>query len=58
MLQYFIQGGLGTDQDGTIHPFYLTSDNEGGYGTKSDYEAKVNKLLFITNFDYTFGVHT
>ena len=40
---FIVEGGLGTDQDGTIHPFYLTSDNEGGYGTKSDYEAKVNK---------------
>jgi hypothetical protein len=36
-----LKGGLGTDPEGIIHPFYLTSDSEGGYGTKSDYEAKV-----------------
>merc|ERR1711892_382362 len=40
---FIVEGGLGTDQDGTIHPFYLTSDNEGGYGTKSDYEAKMEE---------------
>ena len=38
---FIVEGGLGTDQEGIIHPFYLTSDNEGGYGTKSDYEARV-----------------
>lgn len=41
---FIVEGGLGTDQDGTIHPFYLTSDNEGGYGTKSDYEAKMEEV--------------
>ena len=40
---FIVEGGLGTDQEGIIHPFYLTSDNEGGYGTKSDYEARVGK---------------
>ena len=46
-----VQGGLGTDQDGTIHPFYLTSDNEGGYGTKSDYEAKVKyRVMYSHNY--------
>jgi len=41
---FIVEGGLGTDQEGTIHPFYLTSDNEGGYGTKSDYEAKMEEV--------------
>ena len=40
---FIVEGGLGTDQEGIIHPFYLTSDNEGGYGTKSDYEARVGR---------------
>ena len=39
-----MEGGLGTDQEGIIHPFYLTSDNEGGYGTKSDYEARMEEI--------------
>ena len=39
-----MEGGLGTDQQGIIHPFYLTSDNEGGYGTKSDYEARMEEI--------------
>ena len=39
------KGGLGTDQEGTIHPLYLTSDNEGGYGTKSDYEARMEEVF-------------
>ena len=41
-----VQGGLGTDPMGTIHPFYLTSDAEGGYGTKSDYEARVSYKVY------------
>ena len=28
---FIVEGGLGTDQDGIIHPFYLTSDNEVGH---------------------------
>ena len=36
---------MGTDQEGIIHPFYLTSDNEGGYGTKSDYEARMEEVF-------------
>ena len=32
---FIVEGGLGTDPQGTIHPLYLTSDSEGGYGTKS-----------------------
>ena len=47
-----MEGGLGTDQEGIIHPFYLTSDNEGGYGTKSDYEARVGKNM---NTDWEVG---
>ena len=42
---FIVEGGLGTDQEGTIHPFYLTSDNEGGYGTKSDYEARMEEVF-------------
>ena len=45
---FIVEGGLGTDQEGIIHPFYLTSDNEGGYGTKSDYEARVGKIRTLT----------
>ena len=41
---FIVEGGLGTDQEGIIHPFYLTSDNEGGYGTKSDYEARMEEI--------------
>ena len=36
---------MGTDDNGVIHPFYLTSDIEGGYGTKSDYEAQVRSSV-------------
>ena len=36
---------MGTDDNGVIHPFYLTSDIEGGYGTKSDYEAQVRSIV-------------
>ena len=42
---FIVEGGLGTDQEGIIHPFYLTSDNEGGYGTKSDYEARMEEIF-------------
>ena len=35
---------MGTGPEGTIHPFYLTSDNAGGYGTKSDYEARMEEI--------------
>ena len=46
-LYYFVQGGMGTDDNGVIHPFYLTSDIEGGYGTKSDYEAQVRSSVYL-----------
>ena len=39
---------MGTDEEGVVHPLYLTSDSEGGYGTKSDYEAKVTFFYEIT----------
>lgn len=42
---FIVEGGLGTNQEGIIHPFYLTSDNEGGYGTKSDYEARREEVF-------------
>ena len=42
---FIVEGGLGTDQEGIIHPFYLTSDSEGGYGTKSDYEARMEEVF-------------
>ena len=38
---------MGTDDNGVIHPFYLTSDIEGGYGTKSDYEAQVRPSVYL-----------
>ena len=57
---FIVEGGLGTDQEGIIHPFYLTSDNEGGYGTKSDYEARVSRtsLHYKAEYKYLHSVYT
>jgi len=48
---FIVEGGLGTDSSGTIHPFYLTSDSEGGYATKSDYEARMEDVYGGTKHD-------
>ena len=52
---------MGTDDNGVIHPFYLTSDIEGGYGTKSDYEAQVRPSVYLfkeTHFYLYIGLPT
>ena len=44
---FIVEGGLGTDQDGIIHPFYLTSDNEVGHSFSTCY----NYLIIVIYYN-------
>ena len=39
---FVVETGLGTDPETkTFHPLYVTTDPEGGYQSKTEYERKV-----------------
>ncbi len=38
-----VETGLGTSRRGTFHPVYITTDQEGGYQTKTELQRRVRE---------------
>ena len=50
---FVVETGLGSIDSLPFHPFYITSDREGGFQTKSDYEKQVSFKNFNSMMKYS-----